>query len=63
MNDDAVSWTRRTVEQLGLHEAPLTFEVALETSTLSIAHSDPSDRLIVASAKVFDLTLVTRMKS
>jgi PIN domain nuclease of toxin-antitoxin system len=59
LNEDAVSWARRTIEVLQLHEAPLTFEVALETSTLSLAHSDPSDRLIAASAKVFDLTLVT----
>jgi PIN domain nuclease of toxin-antitoxin system len=34
-------------------------EVALLTSTLRIAHSDPSDRWIAASAKAFDLTLVT----
>jgi len=59
LNEGAVSWARRTVEQLQLHEAPLTFDIALETSTLNLAHGDPSDRLIVASAKVFDLTLVT----
>ena len=59
LNEDAVAWTRRTLEQLQLHEAPLTTEVALETSTLGLAHSDPSDRLIAASAKVFGLTLVT----
>ena len=59
LDEDAVSWTRRTVEQLQLHEAPLTTEVALETSALRLPHSDPSDRLIAASAKVFDLTLVT----
>ena len=59
LDEGAVSWAQRTVEQLQLHEAPLTFEVALETATLSLAHSDPSDRLIAASAKVFDLTLVT----
>ena len=59
LSEDAVAWTRRTLEQLQLHEAPLTTEVALETSTLGLAHSDPSDRLIAASAKVFGLTLVT----
>jgi PIN domain nuclease of toxin-antitoxin system len=37
----------------------LTFDVALETSSLDLPHSDPSDRFMVASAKVFDLTLVT----
>jgi PIN domain nuclease of toxin-antitoxin system len=59
LNEDVVTWTRRTLEKLQLHEAPLTTEVALETSVLSLEHSDPSDRLIAASAKVFDLTLVT----
>jgi PIN domain nuclease of toxin-antitoxin system len=59
LNEDVVSWSRRTLEQLQLHEAPVTTEVALETSGLSLAHSDPSDRLIAASAKVFGLTLVT----
>jgi PIN domain nuclease of toxin-antitoxin system len=44
---------------LQLHEAPLTTEVALETSALGLAHIDPSDRLIAASARVSGLTLVT----
>jgi PIN domain nuclease of toxin-antitoxin system len=59
LDENAVSWARRTLEELQLREAPLTTEVALETSTLNLMHSDPSDRLIAASAKVFDLTLVT----
>jgi PIN domain nuclease of toxin-antitoxin system len=59
LNEDAVAWTRRTLEQLQFHEAPLTMEIALETSTLGLAHSDPSDRLIAASAKALGLTLVT----
>ena|SRR5579864_4263957 len=59
LNEDAVLWARRSSELLQLHEAPVTMEVALETPTLSLAHSDPSDRLIAASAKVFDLMLVT----
>ncbi len=59
LDEDAVSWTRRTLEQLQLREAPLTTDVALETFALNLTHSDPADRLIAASAKVFDLTLVT----
>ena len=62
LNEDPVAWAQQTVEQLSLHEAPLTFEVALETSSLKLPHSDPSDRFIAASAKVFDLTLVTADK-
>jgi PIN domain nuclease of toxin-antitoxin system len=59
LNDEAVAWARQTIQRLQLQEATLTTDVALETSTLRIANSDLSDRLIAASAKVFDLTLVT----
>ena len=59
LNEDPVAWAQYTIGKLSLHEAPLTFEVALETSALKLPHSDPADRFLVASAKVFDLTLVT----
>lgn len=59
LSEDCVVWARSTIEKLGLHEATLTVDVALETSMLSVLHSDPSDRLLAASARVFDLTLVT----
>jgi PIN domain nuclease of toxin-antitoxin system len=59
LDEDAVSWTRRTLKHWQFHEAPLTNEVALETAALNIPNSDPSDRLIAASSRVFGLTLVT----
>jgi PIN domain nuclease of toxin-antitoxin system len=59
LEDDALAWTRRTLEKWQLHEAPLTTEVALESHSLNLTHSDPADALIAASAKVFDLTLIT----
>jgi PIN domain nuclease of toxin-antitoxin system len=59
LNEDAVTWARRTIEKLALHEAMLTTEVAFETESQGLLHSDPSDRWLAASAKVFDLTLVT----
>jgi PIN domain nuclease of toxin-antitoxin system len=59
LNEDSVIWARRSIERLALHEATLTTDVAMETSTIGLAHSDPSDRLLAATAKVFDLTLVT----
>ena len=59
LHEDVLTWARRSLEQLRLCEAPLTTEVALESGTLSLTHSDPADLLIAATAKVFDLTLVT----
>ncbi len=40
-------------------EAPLTHAVAQESRRLSLEHSDPADRLVAATAVVYDLTLVT----
>ena len=40
-------------------EAPLTHAVALESRRLKLKHDDPADRFLAATAKVYDLTLVT----
>ena len=40
-------------------EAPLSIDVALASRTVDVEHQDPADRFIVATAKVYDLTLVT----
>lgn len=42
----------------GTHEAPLTHEIALVARQLSM-QQDPADRILVATAEVLDLTLVT----
>lgn len=39
-------------------EAPLTHEVALATEDVVLVHSDPADRLLAATAKVYGLTLI-----
>jgi len=39
-------------------EAPLTHEVVLAAHQLPL-HSDPTDRFLAATARIFDLTLVT----
>jgi PIN domain nuclease of toxin-antitoxin system len=52
-------WVSRTLEKLQLNEAPLTIDVALATQAMNLPHADPADRFLVASARVFGLTLVT----
>jgi PIN domain nuclease of toxin-antitoxin system len=42
-----------------VNEAPLTLDVALAVFSVNLPHNDPADRFLVASAKVFGLTLVT----
>jgi PIN domain nuclease of toxin-antitoxin system len=40
-------------------EAPLTHRVALATREIVVPHKDPMDRFLAATAKVYDLVLVT----
>ncbi|HTS38003.1 MAG TPA: type II toxin-antitoxin system VapC family toxin [Candidatus Solibacter sp.] len=53
------TWIRRAMTLAPLREAPLTFEVAQALDSLDLPHGDPADRFLAATAKVFDLTLVT----
>ncbi len=54
-------WVREALSAPGLALAPLTPEVAVESCQLPGAfHDDLADRLIVATARVGDATLVTR---
>lgn len=59
LKPDVTTWVKDTIDRLKLNEAPITFEVALESGSTGLAHSDPGDRFLVASAKVFELTLIT----
>jgi PIN domain nuclease of toxin-antitoxin system len=47
------------MQDLELTEAPFTVEVALAISSINFPHGDPADHFLAATAKVFDLTLVT----
>ena len=42
-----------------LRDAPLTREVVIESRRLALNHKDPADRFIAATARVYDLMLVT----
>jgi PIN domain nuclease of toxin-antitoxin system len=59
MPPDVPAWVQTSMEHLRLIEAPLTVEVALAVTSISFSHADPADHLLAATAKVFDLTLVT----
>ena len=59
VHPDIQSWVAKTISELQLVEAPLTVEVALAISSIKFAHGDPADQFLAATAKVFDLTLIT----
>jgi PIN domain nuclease of toxin-antitoxin system len=42
-----------------LREAPLTHEIVIAAARLPLAHADPADRFLAATAEVLGLTLVT----
>ena len=62
VHPDIATWVRRSMSDLHLSEAPLTVEVALAIPTISFALADPADQFLAATAKVFDLTLITADK-
>jgi len=57
--EDIEAWVPMALRTLPLQEAPVTYEVARETGRLRLQHRDPADRFLLATAKVFELTLVT----
>jgi PIN domain nuclease of toxin-antitoxin system len=52
-------WIAQALTEFSPREAPLTTEVVLATSKIPIPHRDPADAFLAATAKVFQLTLVT----
>jgi len=59
LDPDVNAWIAHKLSAVPMQEAPVTYEVALETGRLELAQRDPADRFLVATAKVFELTLVT----
>ena len=59
LSPDVAIWVAKTMQDFQLIEAPLTVEVTLAISSISFSHGDAADQFLAASAKVFDLTLVT----
>jgi len=55
--EDPFAWVERAADQL--REAPLTHEIVRTGLALPLAHADPADRFLAATAKVLKLTLVT----
>jgi PIN domain nuclease of toxin-antitoxin system len=59
LDQELEGWVERALGAAKFREAPLTNDVVLEVSRLRFSHRDPADHFIAASAKVFELTLVT----
>jgi PIN domain nuclease of toxin-antitoxin system len=59
ISTDFTAWLANSLSVLPVIEAPLTFEVARTLPTLAVPHDDPADLFLAATAKAFELTLIT----
>lgn len=57
---DAKQWIERAVSGARLQVMPISQQVAIEAALLGWDHGDPADRIIAATARLEDATLVTR---
>jgi PIN domain nuclease of toxin-antitoxin system len=53
------AWVRAQLRRAPVRQVALDHEVAIQSRTLRLAHEDPADRFIAATARVHELTLVT----
>jgi PIN domain nuclease of toxin-antitoxin system len=55
----ASDWVEAALSRAPMHDAPLSREVAIRSRSVRVAHEDPADRFLAATADVYELTLVT----
>lgn len=61
LHSPMAQWTREALQLPGINLLPLTPEIAIHSVDLpEPMHKDPADRILVASARVERLALVTR---
>ena len=56
---DGRAWVERVLSEVTMTQAPVTHEIAIESRRVGLAHADPADRFLAATASVHDLVLVT----
>jgi PIN domain nuclease of toxin-antitoxin system len=59
LDSDPATWIRKVLIEIPFQEAPLNYEVAIQSRLIDLPHQDPVDRFLAATAKVYDLMLVT----
>ena len=59
LHPDISTWVTKNLSNSRFQEAPLTIDVALAIPSINFSHGDPADQFLAATAKVFDLTLIT----
>ena len=54
-----LTWIRRSLNEFNIRIADLSPEIAVESTFLSGFHRDPADQIIVATARILSMRLVT----
>lgn len=62
MTPDPLSWVRENLAQSPVQEAPINHEIALRSRSLKTSLKDPADRFLVATAAVYEITLLSADK-
>ncbi len=57
--EDPRAWVVKVLDEVPVFEAPLGFEVAIDSRSVALPHEDPADRFIAATARIQDLVLLT----
>jgi PIN domain nuclease of toxin-antitoxin system len=52
-------WFREVLATYQIQELPITSEIAALSQEVAVSHSDPCDRLIIATAQLHGLAVVT----
>jgi PIN domain nuclease of toxin-antitoxin system len=53
------TWFREVLNQHGIIQVPINFQIASQSGELPLHHKDPYDRLIAATALEYKMTIVT----
>lgn len=61
LSKGCLDWVREALSVPGLRLLPLTPEIAIESSRLpGLIHGDPADRILAATTRILNATLVTK---
>jgi PIN domain nuclease of toxin-antitoxin system len=52
-------WVEAALARAPMHDAAVNREVAIRSRSVRLAHEDPADRFLAATADVYELTLIT----
>ncbi len=59
LHPDPAGWIQHLLDTIPFREAAVTHVVALMSRHIDLAHQDPADRFLAATAVVYGLTLLT----